>query len=210
MWHEVSSFAIGAGINLVAALVLVGGIYYRRSPKREYVFSYLTFNTVIYAVMALLTRTELSIGVGFGLFAIFSILRYRTEATTFREMTYLFAVIALPVINAILLPAGDVVMALVSNAIVVATVFVLEQGWGFSFESRQSVRYERLDLIAPDRRPELLADLRERTGLPVESVEIVRIDLVTDVADLQVVYRERPAAGTTSRQGRLEPEAGAA
>jgi len=192
MWPDVQGFLLGAGVNLIAALLLVAGIYYRKSPNREYVFSYLAFNVVIYCVMALLTRTELSVGVGFGLFAIFSVLRYRTEETSFREMTYLFVVIALPVVNAVLVPAGDLALALVANALVIALVYVIEEGWGFRFQARQPVRYERLELIVPSRRDELLADLRHRTGLPVVSVEIRRIDLLTDVADLIVTYREEP------------------
>ncbi len=190
MSPDVSGFLAGAAFNLVSALVLIAGIYYRRSPKRDYVFSYLAFNVVVYSVMALLARSELSIGVGFGLFAIFSVLRYRTEETSFREMTYLFVVIALPVVNALLVPAGDVALAAASNALVIAVVFAVEQGWGFRFESRQPVRYERLELLAPGRRAELFADLRSRTGLEVENVEIGRIDLLMDVADLTIVYRE--------------------
>lgn len=189
---DVSSYLTGALFNLAAALVLVAGIYYRRPPKREFTFSYLAFNVVVYSVMALLARSELSLGVGFGLFAIFSVLRYRTEETSFREMTYLFVVIALPVVNALLVPSGDLVLAAVANAFVLLVVFLVEQGWGFSFAERQPVRYERLDLIVPSKRPELIADLRARTGLEVESVEIRRIDLLTDVADLIVTYRENP------------------
>lgn len=193
MWPDVSGFLAGAAFNLISALVLVAGIYYRRSPKRDYVFSYLAFNVVVYSVMALLARSELSIGVGFGLFAIFSVLRYRTEETSFREMTYLFVVIALPVVNALLVPAGDVALAAASNVLVIAVVFVVEKGWGFRFESRQLVRYERLELLAPGRRAELLDDLRSRTGFEVEDVEVGRIDLLTDVADLTIVYREQGA-----------------
>lgn len=203
MWPDVQGFLLGAGVNLIAALLLVAGIYYRKSPNREYVFSYLAFNVVIYCVMALLTRTELSVGVGFGLFAIFSVLRYRTEETSFREMTYLFVVIALPVVNAVLVPAGDIALAAVANALVIALVFVIEEGWGFRFQSRQPVRYERLELIVPARRSELIADLRQRTGLPVVDVEIRRIDLLTDVADLVVTYREEPRRAPQTRYSTL-------
>lgn len=201
MLPDVGSFLAGAVFNLASALLLVVGIYHRRTPKREYTFSYLAFNVVVYAVMALLVRSELSIGVGFGLFAIFSVLRYRTQQTSFREMTYLFVAIALPVVNALLVPAGQIPLATAANALVLAVVFVTEQGWGFNFAERQRVRYERIDLIVPQRRAELIADLRQRTGLNVESVEVRRIDLLRDVAELMVTYRG-PAAGT--------PNAGAA
>ncbi|MFA5551701.1 MAG: DUF4956 domain-containing protein [Trueperaceae bacterium] len=202
---DVSSFLTGALFNLVSALVLVAGIYYRRTPKREFTFSYLAFNVVVYSVMALLARSELSIGVGFGLFAIFSVLRYRTEETSFREMTYLFVVIALPVVNALLVPAGDLGLAAAANAFVLLVVFLVEQGWGFSFLERQPVRYERLDLVVPSRRPELIADLRARTGLEVESVEVKRIDLLMDVADLVITYCE--SAGPRPAVSSLAPRA---
>lgn len=204
---DIGPFLGGAAVNLAAALLIVAGIYYPRSRNRDYFFSFVAFNTVIYIVMALLTRVELGIGVGFGLFAIFSVLRYRTEATSFREMTYMFVIIALPVVNAVLIPAGNLTLALVADGLVITVVFCLERGFGLHFEVRQRVRYERLELITPERRDELIADLRQRTGLPVERVEIGRIDLVTDVADLFVVYpeqretrrgRERLVSGRTS------------
>lgn len=149
---ELGPFLAGAAVNLAAALLIVAGIYYPRSRNRGYFFSFLAFNTVIYFVMALLTRVELGIGVGFGLFALFSVLRYRTEATSFREMTYIFVIIALPVVNAVLIPAGDLKLALGADVLVITIVFFLERGFGLWFEVRQRVRYERLELIAPARR----------------------------------------------------------
>ncbi len=181
---DLLSLALGASLNLVVALVITRGIYAVRTPDRNYVFSFLAFNSLIYFVLAMLTSVELSIGVGFGLFAIFSVLRYRTEETPIREMTYLFVLIALPVINAVLTPNGAFGQLLLANGFVIVLLYVLEQGWGFTFQSRNRVTYERLDLIVPERRAELLADLRQRTGLPVQRVEIGRIDLLHDTAEL--------------------------
>ena len=170
MSTDLLTLAQGAALNLAVALLIVRGIYYPRTPNRNHIFAFLAFNTVIYFVLGLLTSVELSMGVGFGLFAIFSVLRYRTEETPIREMTYLFVLIALPVINAVLMPTGSLAPLLFANAMVVGVLFVLEQGWGFRFEGSSHVIYERIELIPPERRAELLADLRVRTGLPVTRV----------------------------------------
>lgn len=192
-----SSLLAGIAVNLLVALVIVRFIYYPANRNKDYVFTYLAFNTIIYFVMAFMTSAELSLGVGFGLFAIFSVLRYRTSTMSIREMTYLFVVIALPVINAMLMKGGDLLMLAAVNAIVVAILGVLEREWGFHYESQQAVRYDRIELITPDRRDQLLADLRQRTGLPIKRVEVGRINFLNDTAALRVFYDEpngkRPA-----------------
>lgn len=185
----VSLFA-GFAVNLLVALAIVRFIYYPANPNKNYVFTYLAFNTIIYFVMSFLTSAELSLGVGFGLFAIFSVLRYRTSTMSTREMTYLFIVIALPVMNSVLMRGDEWLTLLAVNAVVAAVLFVLEREWGFHYESRQSIRYDRIDLITPERRVELLADLRLRTGRPIKRVEIGRLNFLNDTAELWVYYDE--------------------
>lgn len=191
---------VGFAINLLVALVIVRFIYYPANQNKNYVFTYLAFNTIIYFVMSFLTSAELSLGVGFGLFAIFSVLRYRTSTMSTREMTYLFVVIALPVMNSVLMKGGDWIALLAVNAVVAAVLCVLEREWGFHYESSQSVRYDRIELITPDRRADLLADLRQRTGLPIKRVEIGRLNFLNDTAELRIFYDEpagRRRADTT-------------
>ncbi len=185
-----SSLLAGFALNLLVALVIVRFIYYPANHNKDYVFTYLAFNTIIYFVMAFMTSAELSLGVGFGLFAIFSVLRYRTSTMSTREMTYLFVVIALPVINAMLMKGSDLPMLALVDGIVVAVLWLLEREWGFHYESRKSVRYDRIDLISPQHRDELLADLRQRTGLPVKRVEIGHLNLLNDTAELRVYFDE--------------------
>jgi hypothetical protein len=103
-------------------------------------------------------------------------------------MTYLFVFIALPIMNSVLMGDGEVGQLLASNAFVVVVLFLLEKGWGFKFEESQRVTYDRIDLVAPERRAELIADLKARTGLDIESVEVRRLDLLRDVAELRVTY----------------------
>ena len=109
-----------------------------------------------------------------------------------REMTYLFIVIALPVVNSVMMRSGvlsgewGVLVAV--NAVVAAVLFVLEREWGFHYENSQSIRYDRIELITPERRGEMLEDLRTRTGLPVKRVEIGRLNFLNDTAELRVFY----------------------
>lgn len=187
--NVVSIFA-GFAINLLVALVIVRFIYYPANQNKNYVFTYLAFNTIIYFVMSFLTSAELSLGVGFGLFAIFSVLRYRTSAMSTREMTYLFIIIALPVMNSVLMRSDAWAVLLAVNTMVAAVLCVLEREWGFHYESSQSVRYDRIELITPDRRAELLADLRQRTGLPIKRVEIGRLNFLNDTAEMRIFYDE--------------------
>jgi hypothetical protein len=185
-----SDLYIGYAANLVVALVIVRGIYYPLKHDKNYVFTFIAFNTVVYFVMAFLTSAELSIGVGFGLFAIFSVLRYRTGAISTREMTYLFILLALPVMNSTLTREGNWLMLLASNLTVIGVIFVLEKGWGFHYESARTIKYDRIDLVRPENYRLLLEDLRRRTGLPIKRAEVGRIDLLEDTARVKVYYDE--------------------
>lgn len=181
---------LGAGLNLLVAVLIVRFIYYPVTQDKIYVFTFLAFNTVIYFVMGLLTSAELSIGVGFGLFAIFSVLRYRTDEMPIREMTYMFILVALPVVNSVLITTNDYDTLLVVNAFIIAMLYVLEKGWGFRFEGNKRIVYDMIEYITPANDGQLLADLRRRTGLMVKRVEIERIDFLRDVADIKVYYDE--------------------
>jgi hypothetical protein len=198
MSSELLYFVLGAVLNLLVALIIVRFIYYPATQDKTYVFTFLAFNTVIYFVLGLLTSASLSVGVGFGLFAIFSVLRYRTDEMPIREMTYLFIVIALPVMNSVMLSASSIAWLLVANSSIVALLFVLEKEWGFHFSGSKRVIYDRVELITPANNDRLLADLRERTGLPVDRVEVRRIDFLHDTAELTVYYDEPRASKNTA------------
>jgi hypothetical protein len=200
MSSDLDTFLLGAGFNLLSAIIIVRFIYYPWTQNRSYVFTFLAFNPTIYFVMGLLTSIELSVGVGFGLFAIFSVIRYRTEEMPIREMTYLFVIIALPVMNSILSKGDAVDKVVIANATIIALLYVLEREWGFNFELHKRVTYERIDLIGPARREELIADLRNRTGLDVTRVEVGRIDLLRDTAEL-TIYFDDPGKGGARKSG---------
>jgi len=183
---ELALYMGGAALNLAIALFIARFIYYPATQERQYVLTFVTFSTITYFVLGLLTSVDLSIGVGFGLFAIFSVLRYRADEMPAREMTYLFVFIALPIMNSVLVPDRQFMQLALSNVLVIAVLFFLERGWGFGAEQSKRVIYDRIELVQPARREELLADLKQRTGLNVTAVEVRRIDLLRDTAELQV------------------------
>ncbi|HUF71433.1 MAG TPA: DUF4956 domain-containing protein [Gammaproteobacteria bacterium] len=185
---ELMRYLGGAALNLAIVLVIVRFIYYPVTQDKRYVLTFVTFSTLTYFVLGLLTSVDLSIGVGFGLFAIFSVLRYRTDEMPPREMTYLFVSIALPIMNSVLMEDGEITQLLASNAFVVVVLYVLEKGWGFRFDESRNVIYDRIELVAPERRAELVADLKARTGLAIKSVEVARLDLLRDIAELRITY----------------------
>lgn len=179
-------FILGFLINFSVALFLVRWIYVPASPVKSHVFTFMAFNTIIYFVISILTSSEMGIGIGFGLFAIFSLLRYRTDPIPIREMTYLFIIVALPVMNSAAVSDQKWVEMIIANATVLLVLFLLEKGWGFRYEISKSILYEKIDLIVPERRAELIADLEKRTGLKVKRVHVGRLDFMRDVATLEV------------------------
>jgi len=186
---DLTLFIAGFALNLLSAFVIVRLVYYPRGRCNNYVFTFLAFNTVIYFIMGLFTSVELSIGAGFGLFALFSILRYRTETVPIREMTYLFVMAALPILNSVLWGFARYDEMLMVNLLVVLTVWILDKAWGFNREQLQmDVVYEKIDLIPCERREEMLADLRERTGLNVYQVEVLGINFLRDTAEIRITY----------------------
>lgn len=185
---ELANFILNFGFNLLVAVVLVRFIYYPSTHNKAHVFTFLAFNTVIYFVLSFMTSIEIGVGVGFGLFAIFSILRYRTETMPIREMTYLFVISALPVMNSAAANADIWPQLLAANAAVLALLFILEREWGFKYEAMRTIVYEKIELITPERRPELLADLEARTGLKLKRVAIGKTDFLRDTATLNIYF----------------------
>ncbi len=186
---SIGLFLAGFIINFLSAFVIIRLIYYPRGRCNNFVFTFLAFNTVIYFIMGLFTSIELSIAAGFGLFALFSILRYRTETVPIREMTYLFVMAALPILNAVLWGLSSYALQLVVDLLVIGTLWVLDKEWGFNRSQFQmTVRYEKIDLIKREKKDEMLADLRERTSLPVQDFEILSIDFLRDCAEIRITY----------------------
>jgi hypothetical protein len=183
---------LGFLLNFSVALLIIRGIYYPVRRNREYVLAFFALNTSVFLISSLLGGIDLSVGFGFSLFAIFSVLRYRTDPIPVREMTYLFTLMALPVVDAVLLSQSSYLPLLIANGTTILVLYIVEKGWGCRYEEKKPIIYEKIDLIRPENYDRLLADLRERTGLAVTRCEIERINFLRDVAELQVYYQQRP------------------
>lgn len=177
------------GLDMLFTTFVVRLIYYRLYRNRDYVFTYFLINLVTFSLAYLLSNVPIELGFALGLFAVFGILRYRTEAIRVRNLTYLFVVIGIALLNA--LANGSITLAelLIANTVIVGTVGLLEAAPFSGREASRTVRYDRLDLLNPDAATDLLADLRKRTHLPVERFEIGDVDLLRDTADVTIHYR---------------------
>jgi hypothetical protein len=176
--------------NFSVVFIIVRFIYYPQTRDKDYVFTFFAFNTIIFFVLGLLNNLDLSVGLGFGLFAIFSVLRYRTNPIPIREMTYIFIIIALPVMNSILVSDNGFSHLLTANLIILGVLYIVERGWGFRFLLHKTVVYEKIDLIQPENRALLMEDLRQRTGHTIKKIEIGAIDFLRDTAKIEIYYEE--------------------
>ncbi|MFZ1686710.1 MAG: DUF4956 domain-containing protein [Flavobacteriales bacterium] len=186
LWELLFKFAI----DLVVVYVLIRRIYYPIHKKKDFLFTYFLFNVLIFFLCGLLNSVKLSTGFGFGLFAIFSVLRYRTEQISIKDMTYLLAVIAVAVVNALLSKKVSIAELAFTNGVILLTTYVLEHLWLTRHEAMRLVTYEKIALIQSERREELMADLGQRLGIKVSRVEVGKIDLLRDTAQLRVFYFE--------------------
>jgi hypothetical protein len=192
---DLTIFLLGFLVNFVVGLIIVRFIYYPRTKDKRFVFTYLTFSTVIYFVVSLMANITIGIGVGFGLFAIFRIVRYRTEPMPVREMTYLFVLMSLPVMNSSGMLQTAWPQLIIANAVIALVLWLLEKEWGFEYQLPRHVVYEKIELIQPSRQAEMVADLEARTGRKVERVEVGKIDFLKDTADLQVYFAKEDQNG---------------
>ncbi len=186
MWELLFKFSV----DIIMIFVLIRMIYYPIHKKKDYLFTYFIFNILIFFLCILLNSVKLSIGFAFGLFAIFGVLRYRTEQLPIKEMTYLFLVISIGVINSLASKKISIAELAFTNSMIILVTLLLERVWLTRHEEYQNINYEKIELIKPEKHDELIADLRERTGLNVERIEIKRIDFLRDTAQLRVFYFE--------------------
>lgn len=193
-------------VCIVVNLIIVDRLYYKKSRRRDFYFTFMLISLAIFFLVFFMIfvledmKAKTSIGIGIGLFGIFSIMRYRTDAMPVREMTYLFVIISLSVVNAI---AASVSIGelLVTNIIVVAAIWLCEHR--LKLEPSKLVQYDRLELIKPDRSEDLKADLEMRLGLKVRKVEVGAIDMLRDMAVLRVYYDANTVSNTVDEKMKL-------
>ncbi len=182
-------------IDLFSVFILVRVIYYPIYKHRELFFTYFIFNTVIFLISFLLNKVDLSMGAAFGLFAVFSMLRYKTEEIAIKDMTYLFLVIAIGLISAVtkIKDTSDGIeylFLIAINAVVLLIVYLLESNILMKKEVVKTILYENIELIKSDKKEELLADLKNRTGFNVHRYSVHKIDFLKDAAQIRIYYYE--------------------
>ncbi|MFN8438429.1 MAG: DUF4956 domain-containing protein [Cytophagales bacterium] len=178
-------FGANLALNLVTLIAIIVFIYNRNYHKTELIFTFFAFNIVIFLLTYVMNHVKLSMGAAFGLFAVFSMLRYRTEGISPKDMTYLFIVIAVGLICAIKL---DTISLAVVCLLLVLTTWLLDGNVIFKRQYSKLVRYDNIALIKPDKNQELIADLKQRTGLNIYKVTISKIDFLKDIAAVEVFY----------------------
>lgn len=189
-WEDFFDLVIRTIFNLGVVLYLVRYLYYRSTPRKDYLFTYILISLVVFFMCFLLENIRIELGFALGLFAIFGIIRYRTRQIPIREMTYLFLVIGTSVINALANSKVSYAELLITNAALILVTYMLEKVFLLKHESKKMINYENVELIKPGNRQELIHDLEERTGLTINRVEIGRIDYLRDAARIYIYYFE--------------------
>jgi hypothetical protein len=179
-------FLLRFAINIISVFILIRFIYFRNYRRTDMFLTYFGINVIIFLITYLLNKVEMSLGAAFGLFAVFSMLRYRTEGISAKDMTYLFLVIAIGLITAISNGSWDDLSLMC--AILLLSIGLLEGNILIKKEITKQVVFDKIELIHASKYQELIKDLQERLGLPIHRVEINDIDLIKDSANITIFY----------------------
>ena len=175
-------------IDLFFLFLIVRKIYYKTKDEKDYVFTFFMFNILTFFICFLLRKVPMEMGFALGLFAVFGILRYRTEAIPIRQMTYLFIVIGLSMINSLANKSISWMEILLANSIITIITYLIDRVWFSAIEQTKSILYEKIDLIKPENEQDLIEDLKLRTGLNVISVKVDKVDFLRDTAQITICY----------------------
>jgi len=186
--EDFSKLLFKFGINFIFLIIIVRLVYYRVKDDKDYVFTYIMFNILTFFICFLLRKVPMEMGFALGLFAVFGILRYRTEAIPIRQMTYLFIVIGISMINALSNKSVSIFEVLFTNGLITLITYLIDRLWFQSIEENKSIIYEKIDLIKPEKKEDMIQDLRDRTGLPIHEVKVDKIDFLKDIANITIYY----------------------
>jgi hypothetical protein len=175
-------------INIVFLSIIIRGLYFRLSKRKDYLFTYYMIGIIVFFLCFTLKKYELDIGMALGLFAIFGIIRYRTDAIPIKEMTYLFIVIGVSVINSLANQKMSYAEILAGNLLIVGAIYIMERLWRVNNEESKNILYEKIENIKPINHHILKADLEERTGLIINRIEINEVNLLRDTARVIIHY----------------------
>ena len=176
------------GFNFVITFIIVRLIYFPIYRNKDFLFTYFIFNGIIFMLLYVMNNVKMEFGVSFGLFAVFSILRYRTEDIPIKEMVYLFLVIAVALINSMSTKKVSVTEILFANFVIVGLIYSMEHLWLMRKENFRTITYEKIENIKPENNLALIEDLRERTGLDIHRAEVKTIDFQNDTAKVTIFY----------------------
>lgn len=182
------SLCLRLAINLVFMTILIRYLYYPIAKRKDYLFTYYLIGLITFFLCFGLKKLDIDTGMGLGLFAIFGIIRYRTDAIEIKEMTYLFLVIGISVVNSLASNRISVSEMALINVCVVLITYGLERVWLLKHETRKTIIYEKIDLIVPSRYDEMKADIEERTGLSINRFEVGKINFLDDTAQVRIFY----------------------
>jgi hypothetical protein len=181
-------FSMRAIIDLCAIFILVGIIYYRKHKNKDFVFTFVLFNIINFMICYLLGAAKINMGFAFGLFAIFSIIRYRTIVVSIKDMGYFFVCVALGMLNSLATIGEGFLILVICNLVILVLTYFLEQLNFINNENVKEIVYDNVQLIKPAQTAELIADLKERTGLDIHKVEVVTINYLKDTALIKAYY----------------------
>jgi len=181
-------------VNTCVLLLLVRWLYYSSTKRKDYLFTFMIIGSIVFLLCNLLGNVKIQMGFALGLFAIFGIIRYRTDQVPIKEMTYLFLVVAISAINALVNKKVSIVEIGFSNVVIVALTYGLEKIWLLRHESVKDIIYEKIDLIKPEKYIELMEDVKNRTGInSINRVEVGKIDFLRDLCRIKIYYEESGA-----------------
>jgi hypothetical protein len=191
-------------MDLTFIYLIIDKVYYRINRDKRYYFTFLMMNILVFFVSSLLVGAKVKTGFAFGMFAIFSILRYRTDQINSKEMTFLFISVILGVLNSLVTDTVSIAEILFADVMIAAFAYFLELLWQQRHDDSIRIIYEKVELIRPDRRQELIDDLCKRTGVNVKSVVVNKINYLQDTADILVFYDNKPLCEPQSQSAVLE------
>ena len=177
-------------ITLIFLFILIRIIYFRYTKKEKFLFTFFLIGIIVFFICIMLKEVNIAVGMGLGLFAIFSILRFRTRNFSLKDMAYIFTVIGISVINSVNMPDFPLYGFLIINFIIVISAFVLEEFMRKNSFEKQSVVYDELELLKPANKHKLIKDLSTRTGLDIIRIKILNIDFKKETSQLEIYYKE--------------------
>lgn len=201
-WSDFTELVVRFFFNLLITTIIAKGLYYSKTKRKDFLFSFLLMSVVIFILCFTLNNVKVQLGFAFGLFAIFGIMRFRTDGMPIKEMTYLFVIIAVSVINSMISKKVSYLELVFCNAAIIGVLYFLERVWLLRHETVKPIVFDRVDLVHISKRKELIEELEKRTGLVISRVEIIKVDYLRDVAQVWIYYFESEQQGipTTGSQ----------